>query len=265
MADMTNSDGGSPPSQGFVKVDLHIHTPFSQCYSETEVTPEQIVDAALAAGLAVIAITDHNTFQAIERVTGLAEARGLAVLPAVELSTVEGHLLAFFDPLAPLETLEALLRELGIPREMGGDAAAQASYPLEDVLRVIDELGGVAIAAHIERWPSGFLETKEHRSTKMRIHASPHLTALEITQPQSKRLWNQGLVRGYPKLYPCVQGSDAHAIEEIGRRFTYFRLSETGLEGFRLAFREHETRIAFPHEFIERDAASSGAGTARRL
>ena len=40
----------------FRKVDLHVHTPRSMCYSDKSVTPQQIVDAAVAAGLEAIAV-----------------------------------------------------------------------------------------------------------------------------------------------------------------------------------------------------------------
>jgi len=232
----------------YIKADLHIHTPYSSCYSETTATPQQIVESALVVGLGVVAITDHNTFKAIDAIRDLAAPRGLVVFPGVELSTVGGHLLAIFDRDASTQHLTGLLRLLNLPQEVEGDGTVTTQETMEEMLRKVADFGGLGIAAHIERWPSGFLETKEHRSTKMRIHASPYLSALEITQPQAKGLWNDGLVRGYPKRYPCIQGSDAHSPAEIGRRVTYFRFTPVSLEGLRLAFQRYETWIAFPHE-----------------
>ena len=71
----------------FRKVDLHIHTPKSICYSDQSVTPEQIVDAALAVKLEAIAITDHNSVEAISDIRKAARQKGLVVFPGVELST----------------------------------------------------------------------------------------------------------------------------------------------------------------------------------
>ena len=46
----------------FWAVDLHVHTPgSSDAKDEHYGTPGDIVEAALAAGLDAIAITDHNT------------------------------------------------------------------------------------------------------------------------------------------------------------------------------------------------------------
>ena len=129
-----------------------------------------------------------------------------------------------------------------------GDGAFTMDNGIEDVFRKIDEHGGIAIAAQIERWPTGFLQTIESRRAKMRIYSNEYLTALEITQPQNKGLWNRGQVRGYPKRHACIQGSDAHALDEIGRRPTYLILPSLDLRGLRLAFDEYESRIRFPEE-----------------
>ncbi|MEE8399384.1 MAG: PHP domain-containing protein, partial [Desulfobacterales bacterium] len=52
-------------NQDFKKIDFHIHTPVSKCYSAGEVTFQQIAEAATDAGLQAIAITDHNSCEAV--------------------------------------------------------------------------------------------------------------------------------------------------------------------------------------------------------
>src|SRR5882724_9701061 len=80
------------------RVDLHMHTTCSDgLYS-----PQQIVDLARRSGMPAIAITDHDTFAALEPARLHAGTR-LQVIAGVEISTeFEGrelHLLAyFFDP-----------------------------------------------------------------------------------------------------------------------------------------------------------------------
>jgi predicted metal-dependent phosphoesterase TrpH len=68
-------------SSPYRKLDLHIHTPCSLCYSDMTVKPEQIIEAAIASGLDAIGITDHNTVEGIEDVHRIATKRGLAVKP----------------------------------------------------------------------------------------------------------------------------------------------------------------------------------------
>jgi len=233
----------------FKKVDLHVHTPKSMCYSDQSVTPEQIVDTALAADLEVIAITDHNTAEAVDDIRQVAREKGLFVFPGVELTTGGGHVIALFELDTSVEKLEGFLNHVGVARQGWGDAAIMTGDGIEEVFQKIDERKGIAIAAHIERWPSGFLETNEPRRVKMRIHSSKYLSALEISVLQNKSLWNAGLMRGYPKKYACIQGSDAHALNEIGRRPVYIQMEQIGLEALRLAFNDYETRIIFPNEF----------------
>ena len=44
----------------YKKIDLHVHTTASKCFLG-EATPSEIVEAAIAAGLHAIAVTDHNS------------------------------------------------------------------------------------------------------------------------------------------------------------------------------------------------------------
>jgi predicted metal-dependent phosphoesterase TrpH len=211
-------------------------------------TPEQITDAALVAGLDAIAITDHNSVEAIDDMRQAAYEKGLSIFPGVELSTVGGHILAMFSLDTPMEELRNFLVHVGLDRHQWGDAINIADGDTEEVLQKIVEWGGLAIAAHVERWPSGFLETNQARQVKMAIHASNYLGALEITIPQNKSQWNAGAMRGYPKKRACIQGSDAHNLEEIGRRPLYVRMESITLDALRKAIQDYETSIYFPEE-----------------
>jgi len=232
----------------FKKVDLHVHTPKSTCYSEASATSEQIVDAALTAGLELIAITDHNTVEAIDDIRQAAVRKDLFVLPGIELSAKGGHVIALFELDTPVERLQDFLDYVGVDRQGWGNAATMTSDGIEEVFQKIAERGGIAIAAHIERWPSGFLETNEPRQVKMRIHSNQYLSALEITVPQNKSLWNTGQMRGYPKKYACIQSSDAHTPSQLGRRPVYLQMEGVGLAALRSAFLDYEAKIVFPDE-----------------
>lgn len=233
----------------FRKADLHVHTPKSLCYREPSVSPEQIVDAALGIGLEILGITDHNTVEAIDDIRTVARQKGLLIFPGVELSTKGGHVIALFEEDTPMADLEDFISYVGLLREAWGDAAVMTESDIEEVFKKIHERGGVSIAAHIERWPSGFLETNMPRRVKMSIHGNSYLSALEITVPQNKRLWNNGQIRDYPGKHACIQGSDAHAPEEIGRRLVHIQMEQANLDGLRSAFFDHNRSIVFPEEF----------------
>jgi hypothetical protein len=93
--------------------DLHLHT----AASDGTYTPDELVAKALAAGLSCIALTDHDTVEALEEAIRLGNQRGLEVLPGIELSAeyesqevhILGYLLDYKSPpfLKQLEVLKA--------------------------------------------------------------------------------------------------------------------------------------------------------------
>ncbi len=247
----------------YKKIDLHVHTPESSCYvdhvmpeANIQTSLEEIVDAAIATGLDAIAITDHNSAEAIERVMEIARGKGLYVFPGVEISARGGHVHAIFDGDTPVEILHHLIERLGFDEEERGQGFCETGLWLDEVFRRIEESGGLAIAAHADRRPKGFLASDEPTRIKRRIHNSNYLSALEITIPTTRELWREGLMPHFPKKYACIQGSDAHDPEEIGRRPIYIDLPTIDLASLRLAFREHETRIRFPQDLAEESSTS---------
>lgn len=237
------------------KIDLHIHTPASSCYvdhmmpeAEINTAMEDIVDAAIACGLAAIAITDHNNAEGVERIREIGREKGLLVFPGVEISAKGGHGLAIFELDTSVEKLRQLIAHLGFGEDEWGQGYCETGLWLDEVFRVIDEWGGIAIAAHVDRRPKGFLASDEPLRDKKRIHSSNHLSALELTIPSTRAPWQNGLMPHFPKKYPCIQGSDAHEPKEMGRRPIYIDVPTMDLGGLRLALREHEARIRFPED-----------------
>ena len=79
-----------------MKVDLHIHT----SYSDGAFSPEKIVDTAIDAGLEAIAITDHDNVLSHQIALDYAKDKSLKILPGVEINTIykgyEVHILGYF-------------------------------------------------------------------------------------------------------------------------------------------------------------------------
>ena len=75
--------------------DLHLHTNFS----DGSFTPEELAARAHAAGLAAIALTDHDTIEGCPRAAAACRALGVEFIPATELTAEfddhEVHILAF--------------------------------------------------------------------------------------------------------------------------------------------------------------------------
>src|SRR5215475_4048856 len=64
-------------------IDLHTHTD----HSDGTLSPDGLVDRAVAAGLSAIAITDHDTFAGYDLAAPAARERGLDLVCGIELST----------------------------------------------------------------------------------------------------------------------------------------------------------------------------------
>src|SRR5438552_2477195 len=80
-----------PAGNRWFKVNLHVHGQSND--------PADIVRHARAAGIDLLAITDHQAFQWIDAVVDAAKVLGrqLTVLPGIEITANEGcHLLAAF-------------------------------------------------------------------------------------------------------------------------------------------------------------------------
>ena len=76
--------------------DLHVHTHFS----DSTFSPEEVVAYAKVAGLAAIAICDHDSVDGIDPCIEIGKELGVEIIPGVELTVVkeyaEIHILGYF-------------------------------------------------------------------------------------------------------------------------------------------------------------------------
>jgi predicted metal-dependent phosphoesterase TrpH len=99
-------------------IDLHLHT----TASDGRCTPRELVDRAVAAGVTVLAVTDHDTTAASDEVRDYAAERHIRSIAGIEITAVEDdrdiHLLGYFiDPDHPeLAEFLAQQREMRIAR-----------------------------------------------------------------------------------------------------------------------------------------------------
>ncbi|MGN0631042.1 MAG: PHP domain-containing protein [Ruminococcus sp.] len=79
-------------------IDLHMH---STC-SDGQDKPEKLVELAASAGIKVMALTDHDTINGLERAKNAAEKQGLDFIPGIEIGSQGGrelHILGYgIDP-----------------------------------------------------------------------------------------------------------------------------------------------------------------------
>lgn len=104
--------------------DLHTHT----YHSDGTRSPKEVVDVALAHGIDILCISDHDNLAAYFEIKPYADSRGVTLIPGMELSCayegVDVHILAYaFNPHD--EPIEQRLRRFRETRHQRGYAIVQ--------------------------------------------------------------------------------------------------------------------------------------------
>ncbi|MBI5741441.1 MAG: PHP domain-containing protein [Nitrospirae bacterium] len=174
------------------KIDMHVHSKFSgDNYSE----PEEIVLHAVSLGLQGIAFTEHYSYEASEYAEALRDKYKdkIMIFRGVEYSSAEGHCLIFGS---------------------NTDRLSLTLAPVEDIIRVVSECGGVIIPSHPFRGGSSMGD---------RIERIKGFSAIEGYNGYTHYDQNMKAVDAAKRLkLPCTGGSDAHDPKEVGACYTEF-------------------------------------------
>ena len=185
-----------------IKADLHVHTTYSK---DSLITPKDLVYYAKKNGLDAVAVTDHNQLEGAYKI---AKETDFPVIPGMEVSSSEGHIVALN------------VQEL-IPR---GLSAA------ETVTR-IHRAGGVAIACHPFVLFKGCLKDKVCSTFDaieiINARAYPFRRSVKKATQTAERL-----------NLPRVAGTDAHYGPQIGFGYTVIEASELSVEAITKAIVE---------------------------
>jgi len=177
------------------KFDLHIHSCYSNnIYSNrllcppSSSEPEEIIEVAIERGMGAIAVTDHDNIIGSLRTVEVASKKfkdRIIVVPGVEVSSRDGHILAYnvFD---------------NIPKNLTAI----------ETIKIIKQKGGVAVAAH----PFNVkYSIKKHLIDKYRAE----FFALEMGNSRSlKNEFTKSYIEKHQLSFTF--GSDAHSLRDIG-------------------------------------------------
>lgn len=176
-------------------LDMHIHS----CYSinlwgnnifmpPSRSTPEDIIKSAVKKGITCIGIMDHDTVAGSLHAAKLAKKYKVVIMPGAEVSSRDGHILAY-----------------GIQENIKSKLSA------EETVELIKQQGGFAVAAH----PFNIgLALNEEIVMKLR----KKLLALEVYNGHS---FTNKKVKPFADRHGFAQvaGSDAHSLSEIGNAY----------------------------------------------
>jgi predicted metal-dependent phosphoesterase TrpH len=175
-------------TSGF-RLDLHVHSRHSP---DSRLTLEQIAGQVPYAGLRGFALTDHNTVAGHRELPDLATRfPSLVVLPGVEVSTAEGHVLAY-----------------------GVDEAPPPHRPVAETAEWVRAHGGESVLAHPFRLAHG---------VGRRVAETAPVRGIEVLNGHSSLVANARAELVAARRYLAeTGGSDVHELSDLGRAFTEF-------------------------------------------
>ena len=177
-----------------MKFDLHMHTRRHSPDSETD--PFVLLAAAQDAGLDGIVITEHDYFWPEAELAELrAAAPNLVILSGVEVTGRGGDMLVYgiTDPFA-------------LPRGI--------AWP--ELCREVHRQGGVAVAAHPNRWNQPFERLLRDPGVEL-----DGIEVMSNNMDTDLRKLAEKMLRKYPQ-FAQLGNSDSHAPETVGCCYTDF-------------------------------------------
>lgn len=171
-----------------MKFDLHLHT--SRHSPDSETDPFELLKSARRAGLDGVVLTEHDYLWPESELEELRAAEpGLVILGGIEVTGRGGDMLVY--GIADVSTL---------PRGIGWG----------DLVNEVHRQGGVAVAAHPNRWGQPF--------EKVVRDAGVELDGIEVmsnNMDEDLRRQAQELLKRYPQ-YAQLGNSDSHAPWSVG-------------------------------------------------
>ena len=242
----------------FIRADLHIHSYGSEGsydVTDTTMTPENIVDISIQKNLSIISITDHNEIGNVKLALLYAEGKNILIIPGIEVSTTQGHLLLYFESFIDLKNFTGKLN-ISSNKE-------RCQQGIVECLALAEQFNGIGILAHIEL-ASGFEQTINRFGPLMNdIFLHPNLWGLEISNKVSinnfteldenddrkllSRLRREKLNLDYE--LPKIISSDSHTLVKLGtnaegeNKLTRLKLESLSFQSFKIALLSNNSRV----------------------
>ncbi len=223
--------------------DLHIHSCLSPC-GDDDATPALIAGIAKVNGLDIVALTDHNTCKNCPAFFAACKFYGVTPVAGMELTTAEDvHIVCLFDTLEKAMEFDRIVEgrsasiknkpaifgnqhimneEDEVIGEVENLLIAATSITINEAVKIVSEMGGVAYPAHIDRDSNGIIAMLGD------IPPDAGFTAAEIRDPQ--------LLEEYKSRYPIldelcvVSSSDAHGIAGVSGRVNFMEIDQNTAE-----------------------------------
>ena len=223
-------------------------------------TATAIVSTAVTENLSIIAITDHNEIGNVEAAIEATQGTGILVVPGIELSTSQGHLLCYLPTLAALRKFHGQIDVVD-----SGLQTSRCQQSILECLNMLSALDGFGVLAHVDA-PSGFeTEVPGASPHKVDILCHPALLGIELkdantsisysdtdSDQERTRIGRERISRlklGSKQHLARVLNSDSHTLVSLGRnaaserRMTRYKMETPSFEGLRIALGDADSRV----------------------
>ncbi|ESP89658.1 PHP domain-containing protein [Candidatus Halobonum tyrrellensis] len=196
-----------------LSVELHSHSELSH---DGRDPVDLLLEQAAGVGLDALAVTDHDQLDASVDAAARADDYGLVGIPAMEVTSAAGHVLAF-----------------------GIDEPVDPGQSYDDTLAAIRAAGGIAVIPHPFQ--------------KSRHGVAPHVSDEQLAGADAIEVYNSRLLTGRSNRQarefalahdvPMTAGSDAHIAEMVGQAVTEVGATERSVDAILDAIRDGRTSV----------------------
>jgi hypothetical protein len=207
-------------------------------------TPRRIIDKAASLGINILAVCDHNSAENVAATIERGRGKGIMVIPGMEIcSCEEVHVLGLFRNLDDALEMQELVFENIQPGKNNEDVFGMqvivntndevlgfdermligaTGLSINKLVALIHQHNGLAAASHIDRAVFGIIGQLGF------ISPDSGFDALEIS---FRTEFDAAVKRfGSYTYIPWISSSDAHRIDDIGRRTTRFSMHHATFE-----------------------------------
>lgn len=217
-------------------------------------SPSQIVERAIAAGMGGIALTDHQSAKNCPAIAECARRSGIGCLFGMEVQSAEEvHTLALFDTVEQALSMtrwiyEAMPKRVNDPETFGDQPvvtwdddiielewrilAMGSRRTIPETAQKIRELGGLYIAAHIDR---------PNYSVVSGLGAIPEdcFDAVELSRTADEAAW-----KSKAQNHAITRSSDAHNLDDVARVWSEAPIAEFSVAALKEVFAAGQVSIS---------------------
>jgi predicted metal-dependent phosphoesterase TrpH len=223
-------------------IDLHAHT----TASDGSLSPTELVEQAWEAGLAALAVTDHDTIGGLDEARGAAAIHGIDFVTGVELSVEDDggrfHLLGYlFDPhhAELTETLAGIRVSRARRNELMAVRMAELGLPvtMDDVRAEAGDKGEVIARPHFARalLKHGIVSSVQDAFDRYLATGKPLYLPKDVLTPHDAiaLLHRAGglAVMAHPGLVPLSEAALATRVAELA--------ANDGMDGIEAFYSQH--------------------------